>query len=112
LEGLYSLDQLDPKSAHVFELKAKDCFKKRVPSRFLIIGYGAYWDLLCISLSDHDRGTVYYWDDPRGTDEELIESGEDFVTERFLFPVGKDFRNFWNSLYPPKRDMEGRVIAD
>jgi hypothetical protein len=112
LEGLYSIDQLVPTGSQLLELKTLDYFNRRVPGRFLVIGYGAYWDLICISLSGPDRGTVYYWEDPRGTDEELSETGENCVTERFLFPAGKTFREFWNSLYPPKRDEEGRVIAD
>ena len=112
LEGLYSVDQLVPKDTQSLEAKTADYFKKRVPDRFLIIGHGPYWDVVCISLSGNDRGAVYYWDDPRGTDEELIESGENPETERFLFPAGRDFREFWNSLHPPNRDEDGRVIAD
>jgi len=112
LEGLYSVNQLVPNADQLLELKTADYFKKRVPRRFLAIGYCHYWDLVCISLGASDRGTVYYWDDPRGDDEELIASNEKLQTERFLFPAGKNFREFWNSLFPPNRDAEGRVTAE
>ena len=67
-------------------------FDELVPERFLAIGCGNTFEILCISTDSEDSGRVYSWY-PGG-----YVSDDDVRTEEFLTLVAENFFDFWNNL--------------
>ena len=67
-------------------------FDELVPDRFLAIGWGGPFEVLCISVEGDDMGKVFSWY-PGG-----YVSDDDVRTEEFLTLVAENFFDFWNNL--------------
>jgi cell wall assembly regulator SMI1 len=70
----------------------------RVPANLLPIGEDPFGNMICLSLSGPDRGTVYFWDH-----EDESEEGEP-PTYRNIYFIAKSFDKFLNMLHDLPED--------
>ena len=81
-----------PDDTDLAEVSAQ--YHDRIPADLLPVAHAEGGNLVCLSLGDHDRGAVYFWDH-----EEEAEEGEP-PARRNLHRIADSFRDFAASLRP------------
>lgn len=75
-------------------------YKGRLPARFLPIAFDSFGNLICISLHDPDRGSVFFWDHELEADP---DQGENPETIDNITRLAGTFTEFLAGLHEFKR---------